>query len=229
VDLERKRSPVVAGAGVVGQPGPVRRADVSQDRARLFHDLGHPEAATDLDRLAASNQHLAPVGQGSDDQQDGCRVVVDDNRGLGSTELSKERADVALARTALACRQIKLEVCGSSELSVGDRSAAEIRVQEHTGGIDDRLQQGASEQVGFSVGLMPATCGDQPTTEIDQQRMRQSATCERTGEGVDRRRPFTRTARHSRCNGHRWLGLAHHYDVTQRQANETQRNQNRRQ
>ncbi len=52
------------GALVVRQPGLVGRADLAEPGPRDLEDLGEPEAAADLDELAARDDHLSPGRQG---------------------------------------------------------------------------------------------------------------------------------------------------------------------
>ena len=102
----RRIAPVVPGRarrlGVVGQAGAVRGADLDQARAGLGDDLRDPEAAADLDELAARDDELAPARERGGGQQRRRRAVVDHERGLGARELAQQRLDVVVARAARA-------------------------------------------------------------------------------------------------------------------------------
>ena len=76
---------------VVGQPGPVGRADLAEPRAGDLEDLGQPEAAADLDELPARDDHLAAGGQRAQGQDGRRGVVVDDGRRLGAGQPAEQR------------------------------------------------------------------------------------------------------------------------------------------
>ncbi len=59
VDAEQGGGLGADGALVVGQPGPVGRADLAEPGAGDLEDLGEAEAPADLDELAARDDHLA--------------------------------------------------------------------------------------------------------------------------------------------------------------------------
>ena len=73
---------------VVGAARAVRRADLDEPGAGLRDDVGHAEAAADLDELAARDDDL-PAGarerRGGEQHRGG--AVVDRERGLGAGEL----------------------------------------------------------------------------------------------------------------------------------------------
>ena len=53
---------VVGNAGAVGGP------HFAQPGAGLAHHIGNPERTSDLDKFAARNDHLSPLGQGIERQ-----------------------------------------------------------------------------------------------------------------------------------------------------------------
>ena len=67
----------------VGGAGAVRGADLDQLRAGPPDDLGDPDAAADLDELAARDDHPAATGQ-ADRERERRGVVVGDERVLGA-------------------------------------------------------------------------------------------------------------------------------------------------
>ena len=67
----------------VGGTRPVRRADLDEPRAGPPDDLRDPDAAADLDQLAARDGDAAPAGE-PDREREGRRVVDRDQRVLGA-------------------------------------------------------------------------------------------------------------------------------------------------
>ena len=91
--------------------GAVGGSDLDHLRARLRDHIRDPKASTDLDQLAAGDDHRSPrPGQGSHRQQHRARAVVDHQGGLGAGQLPQELGDVVVARPALPRRQVELEV-----------------------------------------------------------------------------------------------------------------------
>ena len=99
---------------VVVDPGAVGGADVDEPGAGLLHHLGDPERPTDLDRLAPGHGDVATIGERSDHEQHGGRVVVDDDRRLGAAQPGEQLADGALARSALAGGEVELDGLGAA-------------------------------------------------------------------------------------------------------------------
>ncbi len=133
---------------VVGQPRTVRRADLDHPRAGLGHDLGDPERAADLDELPARDDELAPGGEGGRRQERRGRAVVDRERRVGAGELAQQPFDVVLAGPALAVLEAVLEVRVALSRArdgrpglVGERRAAEVRVDDHAGRVEHAPQR----------------------------------------------------------------------------------------
>ena len=134
VDLEHERdvgARALDGAAVVGDPRAVGRADVDQAGAGLLHHLGHAEATADLHALAAAHRHLSAGGQGGEHEEHGGRAVVDDHGVLGAAQPGEQLSDGALARAALAGRQVELHRLRPGVLVVGERCPPEVGVQQH--------------------------------------------------------------------------------------------------
>ena len=77
------RPPVGERRLEVGGAGPVRRPDLDEPRAGPADDLRDPDAAADLDELAARDGDAAPAGQ-PDRERQRRGVVVRDERVLGA-------------------------------------------------------------------------------------------------------------------------------------------------
>ena len=143
---------VVAGADdrplVVGQPGAIGGADVDQAGTRLLEHVGNPERPSDLHRLASRHGDVPPGGQRRQHQQHGGGVVVDHDRLLGAAQLGEQLADGPLARAAVAGGQVELDGLRQRRLVDPHRSAPEVGVEQHAGGVDDRVEQRAPELLG---------------------------------------------------------------------------------
>ena len=100
----RRRSAVSGpiAALVVGRARPVRRPHLAQPRAGAREHVRDPEAVADLDQLAPRDEHLATLGERGEREQHRRRVVVDDERRLGTGEAPQERSEVILPRAARA-------------------------------------------------------------------------------------------------------------------------------
>ena len=142
-----RNSTAVSGADrrfVVGGARAVRRPDLAQSRARSLEHVRNPETVADLDQLATRHQDFAAFGErGKREHHRGC-VVVDDERGFRAGQAAQDAGDVVLPGAAAAGGNVVLEVRVAApdlaypvERSLGQRRAAEIRVHDHTGGVDD--------------------------------------------------------------------------------------------
>ena len=141
---------------VVGEPRAVRRSHLDQPRARLRDHVGHPEAAADLDQLAARDDDLAAwPGQGGRRQQRRARAVVDRERRLRPRQRAQQRLDVRVPRPARAGRQVQLEVRVADRgrrhrlaRRLRQRRPPEVRVHDHAGRVQHPAQRGALGRLG---------------------------------------------------------------------------------
>jgi hypothetical protein len=103
---QQQRGLVSDGAGVIGGAGAIGGAHLDQFRAALGHDIGHAEAAADLDELTARDDHLAPGGQPGQHQHGGGGVVVDHQRVFGPGDLAQQGGGVDQPTPARAGLQV---------------------------------------------------------------------------------------------------------------------------
>ena len=148
VDAQEQRRLRPDRALVVGRPRPVRRPDLDQPRARAGEHVRDPEAVADLDQLAARDDDLAALRERGEREQHRGGVVVDDDRRLGAGEPAQQRRQVILARAARAGGEVVLEVrvaarrrATRSSAACGERRAAEVRVHEHAGRVEDAAER----------------------------------------------------------------------------------------
>ena len=133
----------------------VRRTDLDQLRARLRDHVGDAKPPADLDELAAGHDDRAPgPGQRRGGEEHGRGSVVDGDRGVGACELGEQRLDVVVPASARAAVEIELEVRVpvrglGDRVASGDREwcPAEIRVDDHAGGVEDSPQRRQLELV----------------------------------------------------------------------------------
>ena len=123
---------------VVGGARPVRRADLDEPRTGACEDVRDPEAVADLDQLAARDDDVPALRQRGQGEEDCGGVVVDDERRFRACQPAQDRRDVILARAADALAQVVLEVRVAPrgigdplDRLLGQRRAAEIRVDDH--------------------------------------------------------------------------------------------------
>ena len=110
VHAENQGRLIAHGGGVVGGARAIGGAHLTQDGARLTHDIGHPKATADLDQLATRHDHLPSRRERRERKQRGRRVVVHDNAALGSRQQGNETVGVDVALAALADREVVLEI-----------------------------------------------------------------------------------------------------------------------
>ena len=111
---------------VVAEPRAVRGPDLDHRRAGLRDHLGDPEAAADLDQLAArDDDRLAGAGQRGDRQQHRRGAVVDDDRILRTGQLPED----APRRASGGCRARPCR--GSARGSSSPRPLGRPRRERH--------------------------------------------------------------------------------------------------
>ena len=126
----------------------VRRADLAQPRAGSLEHVGDAEAVADLDQLAARDEHVASFGERGEREQHRGRVVVDDERrprrrSAGrrmSATWSCREPRVAGGQVVLEVRVAARDLTDPLERRLGERRAAEVRVHDHAGRVDDAAQ-----------------------------------------------------------------------------------------
>ncbi len=136
---------------VIGGAGAVRRSHLAQASAGACEHVRDPEAVADLDQLAAGNEHLAAFGECRQREHHRRRVVVDDERGLGTGQPPQDRRHVILPRATCAGAEVVLEIrvaprrlAHTRERFLCERRASQIRVDDHAGGVDDAPQSWCS-------------------------------------------------------------------------------------
>ena len=125
---------------VVGGARAVRRPDLVQPGARAGEHVGDAKAVADLDQLTARHEHVAAVGQRREGEQQRTCVVVDDERALRAGEPPQETGQMMLTGAAAAVDEVVFQVrvakrhLGDAvDGGLGERRAAEIRVDEDAG------------------------------------------------------------------------------------------------
>ena len=148
---------------VVRHARAVRRPHLDEPGAGAGEHVRDAEAVTDLDQLAARDDHLTPLGQGGEREQHRGRVVVDDEGRFRPRQVAHVPGHVGLPRAAGARLEIELEIRVAAgnlrdplERGGGERSAAEVRVGDHAGGVDHAAQAGAEDR----VRLRPRAVGE---------------------------------------------------------------------
>src|SRR6266566_7695971 len=132
---------------VVGRARPVRRSDLDETRPGARQDVRDPEAVADLDQLTAGDDDFPSLRERREREKDGGGVVVDDQRSLGAGQPAQDRRDVVLAGAAGAFGEVVLEVrVAAADLDdpreglLGERRAAEIRVDDHARRVEHASQ-----------------------------------------------------------------------------------------
>src|SRR5262245_28187189 len=122
--------------------------------ARFCDHIRNTERTTYFNYRSARNNHLAAFRQCVQGDKHCGRAVIDHGRGLASSYLREHRFHSLTAPSALAGRQVILEITIFSpdsfdrlESGAAQRGAAKIRVKHYARGIDDTLH----------LRLMPAS------------------------------------------------------------------------
>lgn len=170
---------------IVVETSAIRRADIDESGAGLFHDVGYAKASTDFDTFAATDEDLPIAAESSQHQHDRGGIVVDDESRVGSAQTSQKSADPLLTAAAFAGGEIELEVLSSSRLHMCHGRATQIGVGDDTGRIDHRHQQARGNGVGDSFGQRGIAESDCLAGGIDEKWMRKTAVREGTSHGVD--------------------------------------------
>jgi hypothetical protein len=127
---------------------PVRRPDLDEACTRTREHVGDAKAVADFDQLAARDDDFTALCERGEREQHSRRVVVHDERGVGAGQPPQDRRDVVLARAARSGREVVLEVRVATrrlphvlERGVGERRAAEVRVDDDAGRVQHPPQR----------------------------------------------------------------------------------------
>ena len=152
---------------VVGDPGPVGRADFAEPGARDLEDLGQSKAAADLDELSPRDDNLPTDRQRPEGEHGRPGVVVDHRRRLGPGQLTEQGGRHRVGATSpLARLQVELEVaiapshCLDRLDGLGsERRAAETGVQQDPGRVQDASQGGPRSIMALAIRAVRASLG----------------------------------------------------------------------
>ena len=123
----------------------VGSAHLAEPRARRLHEVGQPEAVTDLDQLAAADHDLLTGCQRHRGEQErGCVVVDDVHAARRRDRAGQSRQRTAAAAGAAAGFQVEFDVGGAAgrhhrvDRALRQGRPTQIRVHHDAGGVDDR-------------------------------------------------------------------------------------------
>ena len=190
VDAQQDRRLWPDRAFVVGRPRPVRRPDLDEPGAGAREHVGDPEAVADLDQLASRDHDLAALRERGECEQDRRGVVVDDERSLAAGQPVEDLRDVILARASGALVKVVLEVRVAAsglnhplERLLGERRAAEVRVDDDTCRVEHAPQARTSRigqfvaqprrqisRIGTASDLLARSVDDGPGS-VDRERV----------------------------------------------------------
>ena len=111
-------------AFVVAQARTIGGADLAKNCATFRHDVRDAEAIADFDQFAAGDYYFGGFGESVEDQENCGGVVVHDDGGFGSDEVSEQARGVDIALAALAARNIVFEIGIMSGVSAISAAAA---------------------------------------------------------------------------------------------------------
>ncbi len=158
---------------VVGRPRAVRRPDLDEAGSRAGENVRDPEPVADLDQLAARDDHLAAVRERGEGEHDGRRVVIDDERRLGSRQPSQDPGRVILPRAAPTGREVVLEVRVAArhllhpcERGVWKRRPAEVRVDDDAGGVEEASKLRAPSRRELGADPLPEVARVAPRADL---------------------------------------------------------------
>ena len=164
VDLEQACCSIGDCLGVVVEMGAVRHAGFPNPGTGRRHEIGQAEASTDLDEFPATDDDLAchrrvartgrtvvschlVTAQRSDREQQRSATIVDDQCVVGSRAGSQNRllrTDPPLAASTGLQVHLDIDVAGRTghgpSRRFGQRSAAEVGVDDDSGGVEHRGQ-----------------------------------------------------------------------------------------
>ena len=131
---------IVLNASAVGG------ADFAQRRTTLRHHFGDAKAVADFYQFAARDNHFAVFRKRRKNHQDCRSAIVDDDGVFGARQARQEFGRVHIALAARSSFEVifQIRVMNRSlaklvEYGGRKRRTAQVRVQDHSCGIDHRL------------------------------------------------------------------------------------------
>ena len=100
------------GTCKISEMGAVGGTDLPQAGASTRHHVGDAKGAADFNQFAAGHQHVAPICQAVQRQQDGRGVVVHDDRVLRAGQAADQADHMVVALAAPAGLQVVFQVAG---------------------------------------------------------------------------------------------------------------------
>ena len=142
---------IVLNASAVGG------ADFAQRRTTLRHHFGDAKAVADFYQFAARDNHFAVFRKRRKNHQDCCSAVVHHDGVFGARQTHQEFGRVHIALAARSRFEVILQIRVTNgglaklvEYRGRKRRTAQVRVQDHSGGIDHRLQRARQDAFHFA-------------------------------------------------------------------------------
>ena len=111
MNFQNERGLLADGAHVIGERRFVGRADLAQFCAARFQNLADAKASPDLDQFAARNDDFVLfLNEMANNQNERCCAIVHDCGRFRLAEHGESALEVASAVTAIAGRQIELQI-----------------------------------------------------------------------------------------------------------------------
>ena len=144
---------------------PVSGAHFDQGRAALLHHIRHPEAAADLDQLAARDDHAGARCQRPQHEDCGKRAVIHDQGRFSAGDLAQQLLDLPAALATLPAGHIKFQravILSSRQHSVlrghAQRRTPKVGMDDHPGGVDQGSVLRADDCAQVRTGLLNELC-----------------------------------------------------------------------
>src|SRR3984893_11031113 len=139
---------LVDRAFIIGDARAIRRPDFPKHRPALRHDFRDPESVPNLDQLAPRDNCLAAFRQRSKHQQHRSRAIVDHDSRLSAGQSFEQLGNVYVTFAPRARFQVIFKITVARRAApnllhrrAAQRRAPQIRVQNHPGRVDHRLQR----------------------------------------------------------------------------------------
>ncbi len=146
----------VDGVFVVREVRAIGRPDFAKDRAALLHNLGDSKAIANFDELSSRDNHFALASQRRQSDEHGRSAIVDHNGGFRARQSRQQLGGMHIALAPRASFEVVFEIAvlrGAATEFVHhcfrQWRAAQVRVQNHSGSVDDRLQRARKNSFDF--------------------------------------------------------------------------------